>query len=89
MPKTKSIKKFITESEQALAARYFTLSNTCTLHLMQGNDLNVGFHQANEIMQMECGASLRDELNDWYDSIEKGDAYCYDEWQKVREKYVK
>jgi len=88
MPKTKVAKKFIAESEQALAARYFTLSNTCTLHFMQGNDLNFGFQRANEVMQMECGASLREELNDWYDSIEKGDPYCYDEWNKVREKYV-
>ena len=89
MAKKKSIQKFIVESEQGLAARYFALSNTAMLHMVQGGNLDYGFHRANEVMQMECGASLRDELNDWYDSIEKGDSYCYDEWQKVRENYVK
>lgn len=86
---TKSKKKYITESEQPLAARYFALSNTCMLSYATGGDLNYGFQRANEIMQSECGASLRDELNDWYDHIEAGDAYCYEEWQKVREKYVR
>jgi hypothetical protein len=88
MPKAKSIKKFITESEQELAARYFALSNVCMLE-QAGSDLVQGFYRANEAMQMECGASLREELNDWYDLIEKGDAYCYDTWQQVREKYIK
>ena len=88
MPKAKSIKKFITESEQGLAARYFALSNVSMLE-QAGSDLEYGFYRANEAMQVECGASLRDELNDWYYLIEKGDAYCYNTWQQVREKYVK
>ena len=59
------------------------------LHMVQGGDLDYGYDRANEEIQIECGVSLRDELNDWYDSIVKGDSYCYDEWQKVRANYVK
>lgn len=89
MAKKSKTKNFIAESEQSLAARYFALSNTCMLSYATGGDLNYGFQRANEIMQAECGASLRDELDDWYNQIEAGDSYCYEEWQKVREKYVR
>ena len=43
MTKKKSIKKFIEKSEQSLAARYFTLSNTAMLHMVQGGDLDYGY----------------------------------------------
>ena len=57
MTKKKSIKKFIEKSEQSLAARYFALSNTAMLHMVQGGDLDYGYYRANEELQMECGAS--------------------------------
>lgn len=89
MTKKKQTPKFIAENERNLAAKYFTLSNTAMLHMVRGNDLDFGYQQANDCMIMECGASLRDELIDWQDSIDDGNPYCFEEWERVKSQYLK
>lgn len=89
MAKKKVIQKFIAESERQLAAWYFTLSNTAMLFMVQNNNLEIGYIRANECMQMECGASLREELLDWWNSIQEGNEYCFEEWEKVKGPYIK
>jgi len=81
--------KFIPENERRSAARYFTLSNVAMLDWIKDNDLEYGYINANDAVMNECGASLNAEFQDWLKSIEKGDAYCFDEWQEVRTKYIK
>lgn len=89
MNKTKKQKKFIEESEAPLAARYLTLSNTAMLHYIQFGDLRWGYQRATDAMLEAVGQGLGEEYTYWCSQLDKGDPYCYDEWQKVREKYVK
>lgn len=88
--KIASVPTMIAQSEQALAARYFTLANTALLHFLQGsNNLELAYMRANEATIMEAGCGLHEELADWSQAIRKGDVYVYNEWQKVRKDYVK
>ena len=88
--KAKQKPKFIISHERAKAAIYFTLSNLAMLDWIKraGNNFDVAFHQANDDMQMDAGASIRPELNDWVKMINAGDAYCFEEWEKARVNYL-
>jgi hypothetical protein len=84
------IQKFIDKSERELAAIYFTLSNLAMLDVVPNDgDLRSMYRKADEIMSFECGSSIYPEYRTWAQDIDSGDSYCYDEWQKVRSKYVK
>ncbi len=85
----KKIQKFIDEAERMLAAKYFTLSNTAMLEVVPGTDLNDMYRRGDDLMAMETGCGLREELNSWKEMIADGDSYCYDEWQKVKATYIK
>jgi len=80
----------IAEAEKVLAAKYLTLSNVAMLNFLDRsrNDIEEAFRQANEACVMEAGASLSEELHDWYDAAKKNDPYICEEWHKVRSKYV-
>jgi hypothetical protein len=85
MAKKKETPKFIDLSERLSAAMYFTMSNTATLDLMpKGLTIEQAYYHVDGIMEMECGVGLREELDSWKDMIKKGDNYCYEEWDKVK-----
>lgn len=91
MKKTKKqTPKFINEDERGLAAMYFTLSNVAMLDWIDRAHGNIqqAYYQADSDMQNDAGCSLREELRDTEKSIKAGDAYYFEEWEKVRSKYV-
>ncbi len=71
-------KVIIPKEEQLEAAKYFTLSNMAVLHLCEGyKNIHVAFQRANEMIIMETGCSMDEELRDWVDSVKKSKA---DDW---------
>jgi hypothetical protein len=81
-------KKQITESEKDLAVFYFTLSNLAMLHYVVGKDLRDAYYRADGDLRNEVGFGANTEKGEWQKSIDEGDGYCYEEWQKVRERYI-
>lgn len=84
-------KKFIAEQERVIAAKYFTISNLAMEPYMEesGNDLDRAFDTVEGIIHLETGCTVDEEFRDWKKMIDNGDRYCFDEWQKIRTKYVK
>lgn len=91
MVKKKQTPKFIIESEQNMAAKYFTLSNLAMLDYISRNKNNIdwAYTLANDDLANEVGIGAGEELRSWEKEISEGSNYCFDEWEKVRSKYVK
>jgi hypothetical protein len=78
----------IPKNEQTAAAKYFAMSNSCTLDLTYGNRINQKYDEAVNILYNETGVGLNEEYQSWLEMIQDGDEYCIEEWNKVKSNYV-
>lgn len=77
----------IPKNEQTVAAKYFAMSNTCTLDIFGGKNIHQKYDAADQIMYSEVGVGLGPEYNSWLEDIQNGDEYCTEQWNKVKSNY--
>lgn len=75
-------------NEQEAAAKYFAMSNTCTLDMSWSKDIHQKYSTAEQTLYSEVGTGLGSEYNSWLKDIRKGDTYCTEQWNKVKSNYV-
>ena len=87
MPKTKNkIKKFIAPDERVAAAKFLALGNLALDDYIPryNGDVIAAYSAANGVLYSETGESADGEMKSWKKLIDRGDEYCYDEWEKAK-----
>lgn len=78
----------IPKNEQAVAAKYFALSNASMLDMTFSKNINTKYIEADRILCSEVGTGLSEEFYMWLKDIENGDEYCAEQWNKVKHDYT-
>lgn len=77
----------IPANEQTAAAKYFAMSNTCTLDMSWSKNLHHKYNAAEQILYSETGTGLGSEYDMWLRDIQDGDEYCIEQWDKVKSSF--
>lgn len=80
----KKVKETIPVNEQTAAAKYFAMSNTCTLDMSHSKNIHQRYATAEQNLFSEIGEGLDGEYKMWLKDIQKGDSYCFEQWNKVK-----
>lgn len=78
----------IPANEQTAAAKYFAMSNTCTLDMSWSKDIHKKYRAAEQTLYSEIGTGLGSEYDMWLRDIQNGNEYCTEQWNAIKSEYV-